>query len=846
MKPHKQAIAILTSILISFNISAQQENIAAELSLNVGVIPTPQKVALNGSGEWTAKYNDNGTVKIRKKIATKKIEGVACNDGQSYKIEVGKHGVTVWAVSDTGFRYAALTLKQMDHHFKGSIPYMTIIDYPAYQYRGWLDDISRGPIANDFFILAECKTMEDLKMNFFNLYTEHTLYNRAYPDVSPMATIFGPYSLLPTFRRHTQIEWMGNLQCFAHFEETLKIPFYRDLMDSRDVINPANEASYKYLYEQIDSAVKHYNTSRFFNISCDETEGLGSGRAAEYVNRHGADAVYCQHINKIYKKLKSHNKEVLMWGDIVSKKPEMLEHLPKDMNYIVWTYVAQENYRHMLEPYKKAKEQYGTPFWVAPGVSHWSSIPQVRNYMENIAHLSRDGHQAGAKGLMNTAWDDSGESLFGDCWHAMAWSAEMAWNPIKSNDPAQAKEELKKREKQFNANYNSLMFEGKGDVTKAIYAVGNLAHNPYVGDWFNTGTLTEPLLNFYPTLVDDKMLIRCDSVEQLINQILALPEIKEVPHFEYACHRILLTAEKSRLRVLLSRHQTSDVKKMQEMSNRYFKHLHELKKEYLTLWDAECTESFRDEICARYDRLANEVLEADRHVFIHVNDASQPQVSLNTLYGNTIYYTLDGRKPDRGSNLYTDPFQIDHSCILKTVCYNEWNEAVYTEQYLLCHKGMAHLNKLNTPYSTYHATYSGGGDNALADGVLGSETSYNDGHWQGYWGENIDVEYDFGEAKNINKITTRFLQNTFNWILAPTTIHLYTSTENNEWKLVKTAQFTPDFRRGEVHVHTNTITDLNITTQRLRIVVENPGKLPSWHPAPNQPSYLFIDEIVIE
>ena len=31
----------------------------------------------------------------------------------------------------------------------------------------------------------------------------------------------------------------------------------------------------------------------------------------------------------------------------------------------------------------------------------------------------------------------------------------------------------------------------------------------------------------------------------------------------------------------------------------------------------------------------------------------------------------------------------------------------------------------------------------------------------------------------------------------------------------------------------------------LRIVVPNPGPLPSWHPAPGQPSYLFTDEIVI-
>nr|MCR5065730.1 hypothetical protein [Bacteroidales bacterium] len=34
--------------------------------------------------------------------------------------------------------------------------------------------------------------------------------------------------------------------------------------------------------------------------------------------------------------------------------------------------------------------------------------------------------------------------------------------------------------------------------------------------------------------------------------------------------------------------------------------------------------------------------------------------------------------------------------------------------------------------------------------------------------------------------------------------------------------------------------------RHLRIVVPNPGPLPSWHPAPGQPSYLFTDEIVIK
>ena len=36
-----------------------------------------------------------------------------------------------------------------------------------------------------------------------------------------------------------------------------------------------------------------------------------------------------------------------------------------------------------------------------------------------------------------------------------------------------------------------------------------------------------------------------------------------------------------------------------------------------------------------------------------------------------------------------------------------------------------------------------------------------------------------------------------------------------------------------------------LTSRFLRVVVPNPGPLPSWHPAPGQPSYLFSDEIII-
>lgn len=816
---------------------------AQRAQFNCRIIPTPQKVE-QGKGVLQ-KRNIKPTFK-----QTTSITG-AENPQQAYQLVISQQGATLYFISEEGRNYGEQTLQQLERVYDGRIPCMTLTDWPAYEWRGWLDDISRGPIPNKCFREKTLRFGKYFKMNYGNYYTEHTLYNEQYPDISGISGI-----QVHDYEKDGYM--MANLQCFAHFEETLRIPFYKHLMDSPSNVDPSNEKTYTFLQQQIDNAIRAYGKSRFFNISCDETEALGSGRAREYVDKVGGDEAYCRHINRVYDIVQerfrhyhsgNEQMEVLMWGDIVGKKPEMLKKLPKEMNYIVWSYVAQESYAGMIAPFQKLHEEQGNPFWVAPGVSHWSSIPWVRNYMQNIAYMARDGHQAGARGLMNTAWDDSGESLFGDCWHAMAWGAEMAWNPIKSTDPEEARKELAERERLFNENYDRLMksdpeFDrteaGSDHTTEMIYKVGDLASNEWVGDWYNTGALMQPLMEFYPSNVSDEMLQRCDSVDQIIWQILNQIDSTAVPHFYYGCHRILCVSEKSRLRVMLHRGDPTSP----TLAQQYFEHLHQLKLEYLRLWDEESTDYSRNVICDRYDRLGNEVLELDRKVVV---ETSGDTITLRTLLeDNPIYYTLDGRKPTTGSLRYNGPFVINHSCLIKAVSHNRWDEPVYSERYLLHHQGMGHLVRLNTPYSTYNATYSGGGDKALSDGCLGSDDSYADGHWQGYWGEDIDAEYDFGAEKTVESVSLRFLQNTFDWILAPERIEVYSSTDGKDWTMVRAEDFHPEFRIGGNILRTETLHGMNLSTRYLRVVAKNPGPLPAWHGSHGQPSYLFCDEIVIE
>ena len=847
----KQGI-LLIMLAVAVTAVAQKEPV------NIGVIPTPQRVEM-GQGTLAA-----GSFTPRRNFVSE-IEG-AQNQHQAYRLQITPEGVTVTCVGNEGWGYALKTLDQLKKIYGDRVPCMTITDWPAYEFRGWLDDISRGPIPNRQFRRQTRSFSEQYKLNFGNYYTEHTLYNELYPDISG-------YSGLNSYEYSNDPFMMANLQCFAHFEKTLRIPFYQSLMDGYANLNPAKEETYSFLRDQIENAVQAYHSSRFFNINCDETEGLGSGRAKQYVDQIGADEVYCQHINRVYNLVQQAWREahddasrigVLMWGDIVAKNPAMLRKLPRDMQYIVWSYGAAESYADMIEPFAQLHREQGNDFWVAPSVSHASGAPSVRNYIENIAYLARDGHQAGARGLMNTSWDDSGEGLFADGWHAMAWAAEMAWHPITATDPAKARKELAMREKLFNQNYDRLFeieyrrIDPDADaspaysVTRMINTVGALNGNQWVGDWCNTAALLQPLMGFNPIDVSDEMLVRCDSVEHIVRRALAIVDSSRVPHFAYTCHRVLAVAEKSRLRVMLYRTLNSDeapdVAAIQDACRRYFRHLHSLKLEYLRLWDEENTDYSRDIVCARFDRLGSEVQELRQKIFI-TNDYrdNKMYVTLRTLFKDRpIYFTVDGRIPSKGSNLYKRPFTIGRSCIVKAVSYNKWDEAVFSEQYLLFHKAIGKLKKLNTRYSDYNAKYSGGGDNALTDGVLGSDDTYTDGHWQGYWGKDVDVNLDLGTSTAVKNITMRFFHNANDWILTPQTIEIYTSPDGKEWQLAHTEQFTPDFRDRGGFVRTLTIRNPKITARHLRVVAKNPGPLPEWHLAKGNDSWLFCDEIVVE
>ena len=817
---------------------------------------------------------------------------------QEYHIIVIGNYIMVSAPTPQGLFYGAQSLKQIIRHQlltenNLNIPWYYIFDYPSLEYRGWMDDISRGPIPTTDFIKEQIRRLAEYKFNFFNLYTEHLFKLDEYPDIAPTDGLTAEeIQELTEYAKDYYIEFIGNQQCFAHAEKTLDNPFYDDIKDTRFNFNPGVEETYEFLETLLGETAQAYE-SKYFNINCDETEGLGNGKAKSYVDSLGSENAYCQHINKVYDILQKYDKDVMMWGDIIAKNPEMIKQLPEDIQFIVWSYGGRDSFDEMIAPFKNS----GHTFWIAPGASCWaSSFPYIDNYIKNIAHFNRDGYKNGAKGVINTAWDDYGETMFNSTWHAMVWCAETSWNTLKTNDEAERIERENIFNKNFNIQYfkdnrqqttdNSRCSQDGRDVTPVasecnqqsaishLYELNKLIDESDMTNLMNFTVLNAPLLEFYPSQLDSAAIAKNEREKQQSFEIYQklLKDRQEVnANTEIidaailAAYRAYIVTLKNELRVNLYKTMLNPTEKnvafTKNMSEQFLDSLHCLKKRFVKAWDMESRSYYRNVFTERYDKIAKDVLNAGNIVFIETtrpqdykttsgqqttDNRQQTLVSLKTIFNDRdIYYTTDGSTPDKNSKVYTGPFAIERSCIVKAVCFEDNRETIVNEKYILYHKGMGHFRKLNTVAGNYRPEYSGGSEDALLNGAVGTN-NYKDGNWQGFYGTDCDLELDFGKKEKLSSLKINFNTNPYDWILLPKKMSVFISNDGTNYTLFKTFEISEDVDTSKTNIVTKKFDISGLNSRYVRIVVETPGLIPEGLPGYNNPSWMFMDEIVVE
>jgi hypothetical protein len=367
--------------------------------------------------------------RIRNEFAKAKMEIPADLNAEGYALIVTANKIVIGGGSEAGTFYGLQTLKQMVRGV-GAAAYVQgarIVDYPTMRYRAFSDDISRGIVPTLEYVKRQIRTFAMFKMNMHSLYMEHTFASAAHPLFAPEDGSFSAEELkeIVAYAKNYHVEIVPQQQTFGHLHKVLKYEKYNRLAEIPygDVLTPQEADSYKFvadLYKEIDGIFP----SKFFHIGADETFELGEGRSREEAKEKGVGKVYFDHINRVREILKPYDRQLMMWGDIALNHPELIGEIPKDMIVMNWAYGARETYAPRIEPFQKA----GLRQFVCPSVWNFNHIfPNNEFAAVNIRNFVRDGQAAGAIGVMNTNWDDDGETLFEMTWYGAALGAAAGW-----------------------------------------------------------------------------------------------------------------------------------------------------------------------------------------------------------------------------------------------------------------------------------------------------------------------------------------------------------------------------------------------------------------------------------
>ena len=347
-----------------------------------------------------------------------------------YTLQVAPQSITAAASQPAGLLRAVQTLCQLirANTPDRQLPCLTIRDWASVRWRGFQDDITRGPSTKLEVLQREAAMGAGLKMNIFAYYNEYQFAFAKHPDIGPADGSLTAAELkqLVAYAEPLHVGILGSQQSFGHMSRVLADgKKYVNLRENGDVLTPAKEETYQFL-EDLYSEVVPLLPLPFFNVCCDEVGGLGDGPAKDMVKQLGPGGVYVKHMQRIHDLLASkYHKRMMMWGDIILTHPDRIKDIPKDTVMLTWGYDPRPSFDKQIEPFTKA----GFEFFVCPGVNCWNRIlPAFGDATVNIRNFVRDGAKAGCLGVLNTAWDDNGETFAAPNWHGYAWGAECSWN----------------------------------------------------------------------------------------------------------------------------------------------------------------------------------------------------------------------------------------------------------------------------------------------------------------------------------------------------------------------------------------------------------------------------------
>lgn len=213
-------------------------------------------------------------------------------------------------------------------------------------------------------------------------------------------------------------------------------------------------------------------------------------------------------------------------------------------------------------------------------------------------------------------------------------------------------------------------------------------------------------------------------------------------------------------------------------------------------------------------------------------------VTLESQTSGDIRYTLDGSDPTPESALYTGPFTIGTTTVVKARLFptdmppSFCSTRRFNYDYIV---GTTFSRKPNTPYNR-------GADSLLFDGLTGSTDDFSSG-WVGFSGDGVETTVQLAQPLDVDTVVLRYAHSPATWAFAPRSVCVTfgggdsvrcqlpfdpTSEAENEVRIVEL----------RVPVGRSGVTTFTVKPECI-------GRIPAWHRGKGLKPWLMMDEMIV-
>ncbi|MEG1562611.1 MAG: family 20 glycosylhydrolase [Bacteroides sp.] len=236
-----------------------------------------------------------------------------------------------------------------------------------------------------------------------------------------------------------------------------------------------------------------------------------------------------------------------------------------------------------------------------------------------------------------------------------------------------------------------------------------------------------------------------------------------------------------------------------------------------------------------------------KHVFdVSANFQPNPadgtlDVTLSTLDGAPIHYTLDGTAPTAASPVYKNILKVKANGTLQAVAIRSAGSSrVLSEKIAFCKSSMKPI----VAHQPVNKQYEFNGVSTLVDGLKGNG-NYKTGRWIAFYKNDMEVTIDLQKPTEISSAEITTCVEKGDWVFDARAFSVEVSADGKTFNKVASEEYPAMTEQDANGLHSHRLTFAQVSTRFVKVTALSEQSIPAWHGGKGNPGFLFVDEVTL-